>query len=57
MLPPAVQRTNSATPPSSTSIRSATLLHMHGLDDNRLTYYHASRFNQLSGKVIEDLIA
>ena len=31
-----------------------------GLDDNKLTYYHAGRFNQLSqfgGKVIKDLIA
>jgi hypothetical protein len=31
-----------------------------GLDDNRLTYYHAGRFKQLSqfgGSVIEELIA
>jgi hypothetical protein len=31
-----------------------------GLDDNKLTFYHAGRFKQLSqfgGKVIEDLIA
>ena len=37
-----------------------TLLHMLGLDDNRLTYYHAGRFKQLSqfgGKVIEELLA
>ncbi len=37
-----------------------TLLRLLGLDDNRLTFYHAGRFKQLSqfgGKVIEDLIA
>jgi hypothetical protein len=37
-----------------------TLLHLLGLDDNRLTYYHAGRFKQLSqfgGKVIGDLVA
>ncbi|NQV29099.1 MAG: DUF1501 domain-containing protein [Rhodopirellula sp.] len=37
-----------------------TLLHLMGLDDNRLTYYHAGRFKQLSqfgGKVIHELIA
>lgn len=36
-----------------------TLLRLLGLDDNRLTYYHAGRFKQLSqfgGQVIEDLI-
>lgn len=36
-----------------------TLLRLLGLDDNRLTYYHAGRFKQLSqfgGKVIEPLI-
>jgi len=36
-----------------------TLLRLLGLDDNRLTYYHAGRFKQLSqfgGKVIEGLI-
>ena len=36
-----------------------TLLHLLGLDDNKLTYYHAGRFKQLSqfgGKVIEELI-
>ena len=37
-----------------------TLLHLLGLDDNRLTYYHAGRHKQLSqfgGKVIEELLA
>lgn len=37
-----------------------TLLHLLGLDDNRLTYFHAGRFKQLSqtgGKVIPDLLA
>ena len=37
-----------------------TLLRLLGLDDNRLTYFHAGRFKQLSqfgGDVIEDLIA
>ncbi len=37
-----------------------TLLHLLGLDDNRLTYYHGGRFKQLSqfgGKVIEDILA
>lgn len=37
-----------------------TLLRLLGLDDNKLTYYHAGRFKQLSqfgGKVIEELIA
>lgn len=37
-----------------------TLLRLLGLDDNRLTYYHAGRFKQLSqfgGKVIQPLIA
>jgi hypothetical protein len=36
-----------------------TLLRLLGLDDSRLTYYHAGRFKQLSqfgGKVIEGLI-
>ncbi|EGF24089.1 DUF1501 domain-containing protein [Rhodopirellula baltica] len=36
-----------------------TLLRLLGLDDNKLTYYHAGRFKQLSqfgGKVIEPLI-
>jgi membrane-anchored protein YejM (alkaline phosphatase superfamily) len=37
-----------------------TLLRLLGLDDNKLTFYHAGRFKQLSqfgGKVIEGLIA
>tara|TARA_Y100000588_G_scaffold375699_1_gene452395 strand:- start:543 stop:1934 length:1392 start_codon:yes stop_codon:yes gene_type:complete len=37
-----------------------TLLRLLGLDDNRLTFFHAGRFKQLSqfgGEVIEDLIA
>ncbi len=37
-----------------------TLLRLLGLDDNKLTYYHAGRFKQLSqfgGRVIKDLIA
>lgn len=37
-----------------------TLLRLLGLDDNRLTYYHAGRFKQLSqfgGEVITELIA
>jgi hypothetical protein len=37
-----------------------TLLRLLGLDDNRLTFYHAGRFKQLSqfgGSVIGDLIA
>jgi hypothetical protein len=37
-----------------------TLLHLLGLDDNKLTYFHAGRFKQLSqfgGKVIRELIA
>ncbi len=36
-----------------------TLLRLLGLDDNKLSYYHAGRFKQLSqfgGKVIEELI-
>lgn len=36
-----------------------TLLHLLGLDDNRLTYYHAGRFKQLSqfgGTLIDRLI-
>lgn len=36
-----------------------TLLHLLGLDDNKLTYFHAGRYKQLSqfgGKVIEELI-
>lgn len=37
-----------------------TLLHLLGLDDNRLTYYHGGRFKQLSqfgGNVIETLLS
>ena len=37
-----------------------TLLHLLGLDDNRLTYYHAGRHKQLSqfgGEAIKELIA
>ena len=37
-----------------------TLLHLLGLDDNRLTYYHGGRFKQLSqfgGTVIRELLA
>ena len=37
-----------------------TLLHLMGLDDNKLTYYHAGRHKQLSqfgGRVIEELLA
>lgn len=36
-----------------------TLLHLLGLDDNKLTFYHAGRFKQLSqfgGTVIEELL-
>jgi hypothetical protein len=37
-----------------------TLLHLLGLDDNRLTYFHGGRFKQLSqfgGSVIKELLA
>ncbi|MBX6312342.1 MAG: DUF1501 domain-containing protein [Isosphaeraceae bacterium] len=37
-----------------------TLLHLLGLDDNKLTYFHAGRFKQLSqtgGQVIRELLA
>ncbi|MCP4816346.1 MAG: DUF1501 domain-containing protein, partial [Planctomycetaceae bacterium] len=37
-----------------------TLLHLLGLDDNKLTYCHGGRFKQLSqfgGEVIKELIA
>ncbi len=37
-----------------------TLLRLLGLDDNKLTYYHAGRFKQLSqfgGQVIQKLVA
>lgn len=36
-----------------------TLMHLFGLDDNKLTYFHGGRYKQLSqfgGKVIEELI-
>jgi hypothetical protein len=36
-----------------------TLLHLLGLDDNRLTYFHGGRYKQLSqfgGQVIPELI-
>ena len=37
-----------------------TLLHLLGLDDNKLTYFHGGRYKQLSqfgGEVIHELIA
>ncbi|MEO1526181.1 MAG: DUF1501 domain-containing protein [Planctomycetota bacterium] len=37
-----------------------TLLHLLGLDDNKLTYFHAGRYKQLSqfgGEIISELIA
>lgn len=37
-----------------------TLLHLLGLDDNKLTYFHGGRFKQLSqfgGELIKDIIA
>jgi len=37
-----------------------TLLHLMGLDDNKLTYFHAGRYKQLSqfgGEVIKEIIA
>ena len=37
-----------------------TLLHLLGLNDNKLTYFHAGRYKQLSqfgGEVINDLLA
>jgi hypothetical protein len=37
-----------------------TLLHLLGLDDNKLTYFHGGRFRQLSqfgGSVIKQLLA
>ena len=37
-----------------------TLLHLLGLDDNKLTYYHGGRFKQLSqfgGEVISEILA
>ena len=37
-----------------------TLMHLLGLNDNKLTYFHAGRYKQLSqfgGKVIPELLA
>ena len=37
-----------------------TLLHLLGLDDNKLTYFHAGRYKQLSqfgGAIIKELIS
>ena len=37
-----------------------TLLHLLGLDDNKLTYFHAGRYKQLSqfgGQVIQEILA
>ena len=37
-----------------------TMLHLLGLDDNKLTYFHAGRFKQLSqfgGELIPEIIA
>ena len=37
-----------------------TLLHLMGLDDNKLTYFHGGRFKQLSqfgGEVISEIVA
>ena len=37
-----------------------TLLHLMGLDDNKLTYFHAGRFKQLSqfgGEIIKEIVA
>ena len=37
-----------------------TMLHLLGLDDNKLTYFHGGRYKQLSqfgGEVIHELIA
>ncbi len=37
-----------------------TLMHLFGLDDNKLTYFHGGRYKQLSqfgGEIIHDLIA
>ena len=38
----------------------ATILHLLGLDDNKLTYFHGGRFKQLSqfgGQVIKEIVA
>ena len=37
-----------------------TLLHLFGLDDNKLTYFHGGRYKQLSqfgGELINEIIA
>ena len=37
-----------------------TILHLLGLDDNKLTYFHCGRYKQLSqfgGQVIKDIIS
>lgn len=37
-----------------------TMLHLLGLDDNKLSYFHAGRYKQLSqfgGEVIQELLA
>ena len=37
----------------------ATFLHLMGLDDMRLTYYHAGRFKRLTdlgGKIIKEMV-
>lgn len=37
-----------------------TILHLLGLDDNKLTYFHGGRYKQLSqfgGQVIKDIIS
>jgi hypothetical protein len=38
----------------------ATMLHLLGLDDMKLTYYHAGRFKRLTdlgGRVIKEIVA
>lgn len=38
----------------------ATILHLMGLDDMRLTYYHGGRFKRLTdlgGRVIKEIVA
>ena len=37
-----------------------TLMHLLGLDDNKLTYFHGGRYKQLSqfgGEIIQEMIA
>ena len=39
---------------------SFSILHLLGLDDNKLTYFHGGRYKQLSqtsGEVISEIIA